>query len=576
MARNHYFTGKLLVERDFTNEQHYHMGKIRRHNKYLHGMGVTCGLQVREHPSPECQAQYVVIEPGTAIDCCGREIYVEYEQYLDVRTLFEAWWQRQYGAETQPDDQARDFLICLSYTECPTEEIPALFDDCGCDDTAVQPNRIQETFELGIRPWQDPVVDPGSPDPDPLVELRRCWARVMAAHVDQCHTCDEACVPLAVIRNYVYGQPIRDPDSPNPPVWIDNGVRPLLPSTTALYELIRCLFAFGEETGTGDGGIDDLRVIFVPCDQPQNAVLTTSGGLRTLELTLHEPCSLDGGNGIDRVEVEECADCEGDEEPTATIRTEPDGTRVLVLRFPCCQDPATPPRPERVEPYVSGISWQHAGRHVPGLFFENGLLIAFRGLVQTQDINRHTLQLLAEMRTRNQAGLPLDCWCEIPGIINGVELDLIDQGDGTDVIQGINDPNPATPFVNGARWQPEAGVQLAMDLTYRVVLKGDLIVGDNGQSVDGNHLALWLPKRASGDGIPGGTFESWFDLTDRISINRATAAELATVPGIGSDLAGAIVAYRDAAGAFSSLDELTNISGIAQRKLAQLRPYLRL
>lgn len=33
MARNHYFVGKWLGERDFAGEQFYHIGKARRHNK---------------------------------------------------------------------------------------------------------------------------------------------------------------------------------------------------------------------------------------------------------------------------------------------------------------------------------------------------------------------------------------------------------------------------------------------------------------------------------------------------------------------------------------------------------------
>ena len=66
MERNHYFTGKLLVERDFTDEQRYTMGKLRRHDLRLHGHGVVCGLKVTAHPNPSCQHRYVVVSPGTA------------------------------------------------------------------------------------------------------------------------------------------------------------------------------------------------------------------------------------------------------------------------------------------------------------------------------------------------------------------------------------------------------------------------------------------------------------------------------------------------------------------------------
>src|ERR1700684_2195281 len=82
LARNNYFTGKLLVERDFTDEQRYTMGKLRRHNQKLHGWGTVCGLKWKQDHTPACQSQYVVVEPGTAIDCCGREILLNCEEYF--------------------------------------------------------------------------------------------------------------------------------------------------------------------------------------------------------------------------------------------------------------------------------------------------------------------------------------------------------------------------------------------------------------------------------------------------------------------------------------------------------------
>src|SRR5207237_521909 len=103
LARNNYFTGKLLVERDFTDEQRYTMGKLRRHNQRLHGWGAVCGLKVEQHPNPGCQGQYVIIGPGTAIDCCGREIFVKCEEYFDFEAKFLENWQKQNGPNSQPD-----------------------------------------------------------------------------------------------------------------------------------------------------------------------------------------------------------------------------------------------------------------------------------------------------------------------------------------------------------------------------------------------------------------------------------------------------------------------------------------
>ena len=49
-TRNNYFTGKLLVERDFTDESRFHMEKLRHHEQLLHGWGVVCGLKVKAAP----------------------------------------------------------------------------------------------------------------------------------------------------------------------------------------------------------------------------------------------------------------------------------------------------------------------------------------------------------------------------------------------------------------------------------------------------------------------------------------------------------------------------------------------
>lgn len=51
------------------------------------------------------------------------------------------------------------------------------------------------------------------------------------------------------------------------------------------------------------------------------------------------------------------------------------------------------------------------------------------------------------------------------------------------------------------------------------------------------------------------------------NINTATAEQLAQLPGIGSKLAQAIVAYRIEHGKFQSIGELTRVPGIGPGKL---------
>jgi competence protein ComEA len=61
-----------------------------------------------------------------------------------------------------------------------------------------------------------------------------------------------------------------------------------------------------------------------------------------------------------------------------------------------------------------------------------------------------------------------------------------------------------------------------------------------------------------------------------VSLNSADQAALEVIPGIGPVKAAAIVQYRTDNGAFSSLDELLEVSGIGPATLESIRPYVSL
>jgi hypothetical protein len=173
-TRNHYFTGKLMVERDFTDEQRYFMEKIRLHHQRLHGSGIVCGLHIVAHDNPACRTRYVVLQPGSAVDCCGHDILVVEPEVLDLYAFPEYQALREAG-----DDQEHTLQFCIRYRECPTEEIPVLYDECGCDDTQCAPNRILESYCIDLR------VDPPQL-PDPLSSPGLDWASTITlAHASR-------------------------------------------------------------------------------------------------------------------------------------------------------------------------------------------------------------------------------------------------------------------------------------------------------------------------------------------------------------------------------------------------------
>ena len=79
---------------------------------------------------------------------------------------------------------------------------------------------------------------------------------------------------------------------------------------------------------------------------------------------------------------------------------------------------------------------------------------------------------------------------------------------------------------------------------------------------DGDWIHASSIHQAGGDAVsPAGP----------IYINRATVAELETLPSIGPVMAQRIVLYREKMGPFTSLDDLDKVSGIGAATLEELR-----
>ena len=60
-----------------------------------------------------------------------------------------------------------------------------------------------------------------------------------------------------------------------------------------------------------------------------------------------------------------------------------------------------------------------------------------------------------------------------------------------------------------------------------------------------------------------------------VDLNRASAADLEALPGIGPALAQAIIDHREQNGPFRSVDGLADVRGIGPAKMEQLRPLVK-
>lgn len=59
-----------------------------------------------------------------------------------------------------------------------------------------------------------------------------------------------------------------------------------------------------------------------------------------------------------------------------------------------------------------------------------------------------------------------------------------------------------------------------------------------------------------------------------VDINSASVEQLQAVKGIGEKTAMAIIAYRNKNGNFTTLDELTHVNGIGEKKIVHIKPFL--
>jgi hypothetical protein len=125
LARNRYFSGRLLGAEDFQLEQDYVRERLRRHNRALHGTGIVCGLQVSVRPDGGGGEQ-VVVQPGVAIDPYGEEIEVPCAASADL------------------PEAGSELSVMVRHAERLTHPVPA------SDDEPVQFTRVEESFALQV------------------------------------------------------------------------------------------------------------------------------------------------------------------------------------------------------------------------------------------------------------------------------------------------------------------------------------------------------------------------------------------------------------------------------------------
>ncbi|MCM1103323.1 MAG: hypothetical protein NC409_04375 [Clostridium sp.] len=147
--RNRYFYGKLLGVDDFEAEQKYMNDKRRLINRFMHGCGVVCGLNV-----VQIGDDAISVEPGMALDFAGREIVLDEPV---TRKLSELEGFSDYAASME----AGGYLyLCIEYEEYEKNPVYSVADSGAGED--VQCNRIAEGYHIYVTEQEPEQGNSGS------------------------------------------------------------------------------------------------------------------------------------------------------------------------------------------------------------------------------------------------------------------------------------------------------------------------------------------------------------------------------------------------------------------------------
>jgi hypothetical protein len=470
-----------MTARDFRDEQSYFLTHHRLHQRVLHGSGIVCGLDVVPHPDPDCQSRgWVVITPGIAVDCFGRDVIVREPLVVNVARLFphtvpcgaEAGYvlkespkpadkkAAERARPADPDDgpepadpppAGTGFLIGVRYGELCVEPVPVLIDETGCGERKT-PNRVREAVCVRYRRcgsngcgpddcWGPPPSPGGcpatSPDEPPIPKN---LAEVLAplCPCKDGDQPDDGFVPLAKCRFNVDGPVVAVAD-------LDRTGRRYLPGPLNPRHLTHIC-----KTNWNHGGemwlLPDGRLV------PRNPASSVKQGMEQVgeQLAPHgHPGTIQEGAGEVGQQVSK--------------QPPPEGSLRLTITFDRALSEGDLPQGDGPDDPIWFYRRIFQVRYVTG----NGDLEPLPGEAK---------MYLSGDRTRLVYESPLHC------------------------VQGFRKEAPE-PVIH-------------------VILNCNFLPDQYGRAVDGNHLKGLLawkddegnPRGMTGDGVEGGVFESWFKL----------------------------------------------------------------
>lgn len=167
-APNYHF-GMLLGVEDFRAEQGFHVGRLRRHQRALHGAGVVAGFPV----AYDAATSELRVGPGHGIDILGRDLVLDDPRCVNLVL----WWDKHHKDDAFDDVEAGvtkfDLDVVACYANCLDRPVPAIAEPCAGDAADIAYARICETIDLGLVRHKE-EEEPSAPAPRDY-HLLRVW-----------------------------------------------------------------------------------------------------------------------------------------------------------------------------------------------------------------------------------------------------------------------------------------------------------------------------------------------------------------------------------------------------------------
>lgn len=444
--RNNYYYGKLMTVRDFFAEQSYFNEKRWLMNRMISGWGIVCGLEVELKDS-----NTVIVKPGLAIDCCGREILV----CEDQEVILDPQETECCEGEHEKDERRKseNLVICLEYHECKTE--PIHLPPVACDQKEkYEFNRIRDSFKIRVRRISDVDLDGHCERICPLEHKTEKLHEYLCHELKECKQCPKhPCLLLAEIivssmHSREHPEPPYKKEPPTPPY--QSPEQKSYPVQTSDQKTVE---QHDPEKKTAEQYPQEQKPPYVPPTEPP------------------------------KVQIDECS------------------RRRFVYSNPLLYDLIHCYHGDL--PHVKQINWEHEKEIKWGDFevgmYSNGVRVWFDRNMNLTTIHKNTFLVMVRLVDPDTGNYRFE---QIPGDISYEDEAIT--GHSISIFKFTTEWLMDTYF--GYSEIKDKGGK------FMVLLRSDFILdlpenGKPAKALDGNFLGAQLP---SGNGTQGGDFVSWF------------------------------------------------------------------